>query len=234
MEYEVPLENRVINAFIRRKQGFLVKAMQGAEYRRAAQKAIFDIKQLEQQYHSAGSNPEIKRLAESLADKLDDSFSGDVERHAMQYAHIAYISPAEHRVSFENLLPAVVAEPEAVERLEQANKRSYDAVCRNYYPIAALLAIGRIKGADFAVSEKAILSAVKTAFPSRDGFIAKETELVDAGAGYFQAVLSLNDVDGKQDDFYASAMQIIADNAIGQACKMAAVLEADGLYRGMY
>ncbi|MBU2638224.1 MAG: hypothetical protein KJ955_04575 [Nanoarchaeota archaeon] len=230
MEYQVPLENRVINAFIRRKQGFLVKVMQGDDYQRVAHTAMLNIEQVAQGYHSVGSNPNIKGMVKALKKMLENSFSGDVERHAMQYAHTAYISPHEHKEEHEHLLAGVVADDKGLKKQEQAYQKSYDAVCRNYYPIAALLAIGSVKGADFVTSEKAIATAVETAFPSRQEFIAKENELVEALSAYAQARLSLNDVDGDQDAFYVSAMAIIANNVGVAACKMAAEIEADEVY----
>lgn len=228
MDYQLPLENIVINAFIRRKQNYALKAINTVEYSKEARRAIADISGLMQSCAFLPEAGETLQTASEAIVMLNESISGDKGIYAMQFAFDAYITPLGVRKMLSSALALLDAAGEDVNNLKKAGLKWKEAVDKNYYPVAAVIEIGK-KKPGIAI-EDTIEHAVKIAYPAREDFLAKEYELFDSMSGMVSAMGSMSSEEGSLHDTLDLFMSETVQKLFSWVGKKSAEIEADEVY----
>ncbi|HII15932.1 MAG TPA: hypothetical protein HA362_06485 [Nanoarchaeota archaeon] len=227
---KINLESRVISAFIRRKKGHMLRAMETEGYKSVVEKAVQDIRSVLITYAmQPGPDKAVTEGAKSLILELEDALE-DGERYVDRHASLFYISPAECRKEQCHILRAIVATKEDFDSLRNAGARRLAAVTRNYKATAAVIVNARRKGIDAALVKPALAAAVRDNYPTREAFLAKEADVINAAEGYISALGAVNMEDAASSETYAALLADIMQKVVSWVYAKASEIEADEVY----
>lgn len=227
-EYQISLEDKVRNAFIRRKADFLVRAMQSEEYKNAAKKARQELAGLIASACSQYGKDSyaVSDISEGLK-AVEETLSGDVELQATKWAFELYSVPSQLRMFNEALKARFEEEGVNPEKLEPLFEKYIANIANNETLILHMMNLVKEKGDK---SLEKINEIVKGAYPQKTGFIEKEKKFAEAYESYMFTALEMNEGISSPEGLYASMVTSALQKLVSIAYNKAAEIEADELY----
>lgn len=243
-EYQISLEDKVRNAFIRRKADFLVKAMNTDEYKAHAKNAKqLLLGMITSAGSEFGNNSYAAKDISRALKTLEETLSGDIEKQAIIWADDIYANPAQlaifnqgvkSSIEFDRLNSQSKKNAKDKEQAGQSTKKLGNAFDRylasigyNETVMAYVQGLFRKKGGKALEN---INDALKKIYPEREIFIEKENEFAVSLHSYMHAMQELSDTMAEKDEKYGSIVTQITQDIISLVYKKAAEIEADEVY----
>lgn len=178
-QYNINLEQQVINALARRKAGYIRAAIDSPEYRKAADRVKAEVAS----YSVLARNPEVAEAAGGLCEIINSANSDALNREefAGTLAHYTLNSAREVERKSADMLGFS-------ERFEDTERKDvYQTVSawkrlmeRQYGLVLNIIENALQYGAEEALSKEGITNAIKTRFGSSGNYLGFETELQDS------------------------------------------------------